>query len=195
MNNGKTSSSVIDMNKINKMINKTAEETAKGIVEELRNKNMIKKELSYYKRVELLLYNYENLKDAVKQKDEDIEDIEVNGLPQSSKSIVIYSTSGGGITAEERYIQLKNKYILEKKETERDLRRIDKALSKIKKDKYYKIIELKYLKRKTEDNINITDDYIAELMGKDRTTIIRNRKRLMNMLVTVLFPESIKEIL
>ncbi|WP_455799665.1 hypothetical protein, partial [Clostridium butyricum] len=82
----------IDMNKINKMINKTAEETAKGIVEELRNKNMIKKELSYYKRVELLLYNYENLKDAVKQKDEDIKDIEENGLPQSSKSIVVYST-------------------------------------------------------------------------------------------------------
>lgn len=185
----------IDMNKINKMINKTAEETAKEIVEELRNKNMIKKELSYYKRVELLLYNYENLKDAVKQKDEDIKDIEENGLPQSSKSIVVYSTSGGIITAEERYIQLREKYILEKKETERDIRRIDKALNKIKKDKYYKIIELKYLKRNSDDNKNVTDDYLAELLSKDRTTIIRNRKRLMNMLVTVLFPESIKEII
>jgi len=185
----------IDMNEINKMINKTAEETANGIVEELRNKNMIKKELSYYKRVELLLYNYENLKDAVRQKDEDIKDIEENGLPQSSKSIVVYSTSGGRITAEERYIQLREKYILEKKETERDIRRIDKALNKIKKDKYYKIIELKYIKRNSDDNKSVTDDYLAELVRKDRTTIIRNRKRLINMLVTVLFPESIKEII
>ena len=43
------------------------EETAKRIVDELKSNNMIKKEMSYYKRVELLLYNYENLKDAVKQ--------------------------------------------------------------------------------------------------------------------------------
>lgn len=185
---------VFDSKKINKFIQKTAEETAKGIVEQLRNKNMIKPEMSYYKRVEILLYNYENLKDAVKQKDEDIKDLELNGLPQKSGSVVIYSTSGGGIASEERYMQLREKYILEKKETERDLRRIDKALNRVKKDKYYKIIELKYLKRKTGDE-NVTDDYLAELLSKDRTTIIRNRKRLINTLVTVLFPESIKEII
>lgn len=54
---------------VNKMIEKTAMETAKAIVAELRVQNMIEKELSYYKRVELLLYNYENLKDEIKQKD------------------------------------------------------------------------------------------------------------------------------
>lgn len=75
---------------VNKTIEKTAIETAKAIVAELRVQNMIKKELSYYKKVELLLYNYENLKDAIKQKDEEIRHIERYGLPQASGSIVVY---------------------------------------------------------------------------------------------------------
>ena len=37
-----------------------------------------KKELSYYKKVEILLYNYENLKEAIKQKEEDIENLVEN---------------------------------------------------------------------------------------------------------------------
>lgn len=191
--NNNANANTIDMKKINTMITKTAEETAKELVEELRNRNMIKKEMSYYKRVELLLYNYNNLKEAVKQKEEDIADLEENGLPQKSCSVVVYSSSGGGIDAEERYVQLIDKYKLEKKETERDIRRIDSALSKIKKDKYYVIIEKKYLKKK--DDEKVTDEYLAELLDKDRTTIIRNKKRLMNKLITVLFPESIRDII
>lgn len=181
----------IDMQKINKIIKKTAEE----VIVELKNKNMLKKDMSYYKRVELLLYNYENLKEAVKQKEEDINDLEAHGIPQSSKSIVVYSSNNGGITAEDRYIQLKEKYKLEKQETERDLRRIENALDKIKNDKYYMIIELKYLKKDTQDNKNVTDEYLAEYMNKTSRTILRNRKRLMNKLITIIFPESIKDII
>jgi hypothetical protein len=176
---------------VNKTIEKTAIETAKAIVAELRVQNMIKKELSYYKRVELLLYNYENLKDAIKQKDEDIENIKQNGLPQSSGSIIIYQTSGGGISSEERYIQLIEKYKAEKLETQRDLRRIENALDKIREDKYFDIIQLKYLNLQ-KDKLE-TDERIAERLEKDQSTVTRNRKRLMNKLITILFPESIKE--
>jgi hypothetical protein len=176
----------IDMQKINKIIKKTAEE----VVIELKNKDMLKKDSSYYKRVELLLYNYENLKDAVDQKDEAIKDIELNGLPQSSKSIVVYSSTSGNITAEDRFIQLKEKYLLEKLETQRDLNRIETALDKIRKDKYYDIIKIKYLENNGD---KISDELIAEKMKKDQSTITRNRKRLMNKLITIFFPESLRD--
>ncbi|MDG5852474.1 hypothetical protein [Clostridium beijerinckii] len=176
---------------VNKTIEKTAMETAKAIVAELRVQNMIKKELSYYKKVELLLYNYENLKDAIKQKDEEIRHIERYGLPQASGSIVVYQTSGGGISPEERYLQLIDKYKVEKIETQRDLTRIENALDKIREDKYFDIIQFKYLNLQ-KDKLE-TDERIAEKLDKDQSTVTRNRKRLMNKLITILFPESIRE--
>lgn len=176
---------------VNKTIEKTAIETAKAIVAELRVQNMIKKELSYYKKVELLLYNYENLKDAIKQKDEEIRHIERYGLPQASGSIVVYQTSGGGISPEDRYLQLIDKYKVEKIETQRDLTRIENALDKIREDKYFDIIQLKYLNLQ-KDKLE-TDEKIAEKLDKDQSTVTRNRKRLMNKLITILFPESIRD--
>lgn len=173
-------------------IKDTIEETVKKVVEELKSNNMIKREMNYYKRVELLLYNYENLKDAVKQKEEDIEYIDKHGLPERSKSIVVYS-SAGGVSKEDRYVELKERYKREKIETERDLKRIDNALDKIRKDKYFDIIKLKYLNAE-EDKI-ATDELLAEKFNKERITIIRNRKRLINKLITILFPESIKEVI
>ena len=144
---------------ISKIISKIAEETAKGIVEELKNKNLIKKEISYYKRVEILLYSYNSLKEAIKQKEEDIKEIEIYGLPKKSGSVVLYSTSGGGVSEEERYQQLIEKYKYEKKETQRDLDRIDRAISKIKNDKYYDIIYIKFFEECEQDKA--TDEYIA----------------------------------
>lgn len=175
---------------IKEIIENTAKETARATVSEMRIKNMVRKELTYYKRVELLLYNYENLKEAIKQKEEDIEYIDKNGLPEKSGSIVVYSTVGG-VSKEDRYLELKERYIREKIETERDLKRIDNALDKIKNDKYFDIIQLKYL-NKEDDKLN-TDEEIAERINKERRTIIRNRKRLINKLITIFFPESIKD--
>ncbi|MEG0667831.1 MAG: hypothetical protein RR460_04320 [Clostridium sp.] len=169
-----------------------ADQAAKKVIDELRNNNMLKKEMSYYKRVELLLYNYENLKDAVKQKQEDIDYIKENGLPESSKSIVVYSSAGGS-TKQDRYLELIEKYERDTVEIERDIRRIDNALDKIKADRYYSIIKLKYLSSE-EDKVT-TDEQLAEQFDKERITIIRNRKRLINKLITILFPESIRDVI
>lgn len=167
-------------------------EVAKELVNELKTNNMIKKELSFYKRVELLLYNYENLKGAVKQKEEDIKYLNKYGLNENSKSIVIYSSTS--ITSkEDRQVQLKEKYIREKGEILRNIKRIDNALNKIREDKYFKIIQLKYLNLE-EEKIK-TDEELAEIFNRDRKTILRNRKRLINKLTTILFPESLREVM
>ena len=170
-------------------INKTSQKTAKEVVEQLKKQSMLKSSMNFYKRTEIVLYNYETLKKAVEQKEEDIKYIEENGLPERSKSIVFYSTSGGNVSAGDRYVELIEKYRVEKAETERDLARIDNALDKVRNDKYFKIVELKYLDQEAK-----TDEEIAEILEKDRTTITRNRSRLINSIKTILFPESIKEL-
>jgi hypothetical protein len=171
-------------------IKKTSEKTAMEVVEQLKRQRIIKADgMSFYKKTELVLYNYEKLKLAVKQKDEDIEYIKDNGLPERSKSIVFYST-GGNVSAGDRYVELIEKYKLEKAETERDLARIENALDKVKNDKYFKIIELKYLNQEAK-----TDEEMAEILEKDQSTITRNKKRLINSIKTILFPESIKELM
>lgn len=171
-------------------INKTSEKTAMEVVELLRKQRMIKSNMNFYKKTEIVLYNYEKLKLAVKQKEEDIKYIEENGLPEKSKSIVFYSSAGGNISAGDRYVELIERYKVEKAETERDIIRIENALDKVRNDKYFKIIELKYLKQVVK-----TDEEIAEILERDRTTITRNRSRLINTIKTILFPESIKELL
>lgn len=191
------------MNKENINAKKLIELVSKGAAEEvikiLTDKKLVKsaeinnkKELSYYKKVEILLYNYENLKEAIKQKEEDIENLEKYGLKEKSCSVVVYSSAGGNPEAD-RYLELKNKYIVEKLEIERDLKRIDNALDKIRKDSYFDIIQLKYLN--TEEDRVKTDNELVEILDKERITIIRNRKRLINKLTTILFPQNVRELL
>lgn len=195
MNKEKSNLDIINEN-VRKTIEKTIEANsnyiADKVIEKLNNSNKIKIEMPYYKRVELLLYNYENLKEAVKQKDEAIKELEIYGLPQKSKSIVMYSSSSGNSQAD-RYSELKEKYQIEKMETERELKRIDNALDKIKNDRYFDIIKYKYL-NDDKDKI-ITDEELAQKFNKERITIIRNRKRLINKLVIILFPNSISEVM
>lgn len=195
MNKEKSNIDIINEN-VRKTIEKTIEsksiDIADKVIEKLNNSNKIKIEMPYYKRVELLLYNYENLKEAVKQKEEAIAELDKYGLPERSKSIVMYSSAGGNSQAD-RYSELKEKYKIEKMETERDLKRIDNALDKIRDDKYFGIIQYKYL-NEDEERIN-TDEELAQKFNKERITIIRNRKRLINKLVTILFPISISEVM
>lgn len=174
-------------------IAKVMEDTAKCVVEELRVRRLLKEGINYTKKVELLLYNYLNLKDALVQKEEDIKYLEEYGLKEKSKSVVFYQTGSGGISKEDKYIELKESYKRDIQETERNIKKIENALGKIKKDKYYRIIELKYLN--TEDNRIRTDEDIAEEIGVERRTVIRNRKRLINKLITIFFPESIGDLM
>lgn len=195
MNKEKSNIDIINEN-VRKTIEKTIEsksiDIADKVIEKLNNSNKIKIEMPYYKRVELLLYNYENLKEAVKQKEEAIAELDKYGLPERSKSIVMYSSAGGNSQAD-RYSELKEKYKIEKMETERDLKRIDNALDKIRDDKYFGIIQYKYL---NEDKEKITtDEELADKFNRDRKTITRNKKRLINKLMTILFPESISEVM
>lgn len=174
-------------NIVNRAIEGNTEVIAEKVVNKLKSNNQVK-EVNYYRLVERLLYNYNNLIDAIDDKEEAIKDLKEYGVKSKSKSITVYGGSSGN-SEEDRYFNLMYKYKLQKLETEREAKRIENALNKIKTDKYYKIIELKYL---VDDKDKIkTDEALAEELKKDRSTITRNRKRIMNRLITIMFPESL----
>ena len=66
-------------------------------------------------------------------------------------------------------------------------------MHQIRKDSYFDIIQLKYLN--TEEDRVKTDNELVEILDKERITIIRNRKRLINKLTTILFPQNVRELL
>lgn len=163
---------------IEKIIKKAAQETVK----ELKKENMIKRnEQSYYQKTEKLLYSYPELQKALEQKDKDIELIKENGLPQTSKSVVLYSPGVGGISGEEKYIEIIEAYKASKERTERLIAKIERALDNIKNDEYYEIIKLKYFE-KLESDIEI-----AEKINVSDRTVRRHKKRLINEIQILLF--------
>lgn len=175
---------------VKKTLSENTDEIAEKVISKLKAENMVRNELSYTKKVEILISNLDNLKDAVKQKEEDIEYLEKYGLPQKSKSIVVFSSASGNPDGD-RYLELKEKYKKEKEETERDIKRIEKALDKIRDDRYFMIIELRYINKEKIFN----DEEIASKLEKDRSTVTRNRKRLINKLVTIIFPKSVQDLM
>lgn len=188
-----------EINNTKKLIELVSKGTAEEVIKILTDKRLVKategsnkKELSYYKKVEILLYNYGNLQEAIKQKEEDIENLEKYGLKEKSCSVVVYSSTGANPESD-RYLELKQRYIIEKLEIERDLKRLDNALDKIRNDNYFDIIQLKYLNSE-EDRVK-TDNELVEILDKERITIIRNRKRLINKLTTILFPQNVRGLL
>ena len=181
---------------LEKTINKAAKETAEEVISLLKNNRMISDSKNYYKKVEKILYNYNNLKEAIKEKDEEIEELKQYGLREKSKSVTMYGGNGGieedkFLANMERYQEKMVRYEYEKKEIIRYLARIDRALNKIKKSKYYKIIELKYLKPYGINEKRLSNEQLAEEFKVDKRTIIRQKNKLINTIAITLFPECI----
>ncbi|WP_415536042.1 hypothetical protein [Dehalobacter sp. 4CP] len=140
---------------------------------------------SAFQKVEKLLYQYNQFKKAIEVKQEQIQDIRDEGLPERSKSIVIFS---GNHNSETSTNIERAEVIIEKIESsiekiESYIYFIDKALEKISMDEYFELIELKYFEDKTME-------YIAEYFDVDVKTIRNNKKRLINSLKVYLFPDE-----
>lgn len=182
--------------KIEETINKTAKATAEEVVNLLKNKNMLNNKQEYYKKAEKILYNYNNLRESIKEKEEEIEELRQYGLREKSKSVSMYNGNGGFgedkyLDNIERYHEKIIRYEYEKKEIMRYLARIDRALAKVEKSKYYEIIELRYLKPRDINEKRISNEELAERFDVDKRTIIRQKNKLINTITITLFPECI----
>lgn len=159
------------------IIKKAAQET----VRELERAGLIKKDnRTHFQKTEKLLYSYPALKQAIKQKEKDIQYIQQYGMQRKSKSIVMYSSAGNGHSEEDQYIDILEGYIAAKARTERLVERIERALEVVNKDNYYFIITEKYFNQAT--NQDIEENFHVSV-----STIRRHRNRLINELQIQLF--------
>lgn len=144
------------------------------------------REATAYMKTEMLLTNYKKFKKGIENKELLIDEYSQEGLPQSSKSIVKYSSecdfSGDAdFEKQEEIIESLKDNI---KVTKLLINLIEAALKEIERDPYFEIITLKYF-----------EDYtIAEIALKihcEASTVSRNRSRLVRELSTILFSDEV----
>lgn len=168
-------------------INKYIEKTAVAVVAELKKQNMMNKnKFTPFQKTENLLYNYNNFLAAIKDKGDQIKAIQAAGLPKKSKSITVFSGSTSMNTdseierIEDKLEALRSSILL----TRKFIEIIDAALDKIKDDPYFEIIDLKYFKGCSREDI-------ADYFEVDVSTITRNKNRLIDTLKIILFSDEV----
>lgn len=134
----------------------------------------------YFRETEKLLYNYPILKLKVEEDEKFLfnPDATAETEQRKSKDIIRFSGTGGGHGLDiDRYtIGVKSSMM----RTRQEVKRIERALSTIKDDKYYEIIEMKYFQEMTMESM-------AAYFDCDEKTIRRNKNRLINRLKIMLF--------
>lgn len=178
------------MNITSKEVKKIINETVSKTVDELLQQKLIKKkDMNTYQKTEQLLYNYNNFKEVVKDKEEMIEQINMVGLPRMSNSIIPMPQDNGfretqtesekitsKIAALESSIALTKNYI----------KIIDNALKTIQDDPYYEVIEKCYFEGKKHSVV--ANEWLTPI---DETTIGRNKNRLVKKLSIYLFSDDV----
>ncbi len=156
------------------------------IAEKVAEKLKTNQKNDYYKETEAMLRAYPNYKLTIEKNNERIQEILKNGIGEQNKNSNNDVRVKGGIVEFkgipeieiEKIEHLKSENLKEEKR----IIRVDNALIHIENDPYFEIIDLKYFK-------NWTIEEIAEKFGVDRSTIGRNRTRLVKELRFYLFPE------
>lgn len=168
------------------LIEKTAEETAKKVVFELKKQGLLKDNTQTpFQKTETLLYNYNNFKEVIRDREKQIEELQKNYSGIKSKSITSFSTASRyDFTSEaeekaDEIAKLENNIRV----TKNFISTIDAALKAIEDDPYYEIIRMKYFEGKQRLEI-------AEYFGKDEKTITRHKNMLISKLQIRLFSDE-----
>lgn len=167
---------------INETVNKT--------VNKLMKQNMIKKsDMNTYKRTEQLLYNYNNFKGVVKDKQEMIEQIKQVGLSKTSCSFIPMPQDTGFkyIPSEQEKID-KEIATLESSiaVTKNYIKIIDNALKTIADDPYSETIRMCYF-----EGMKNSEAARQWAIPVDESTIGRNKNRLVKKLSIYLFSDDV----
>ena len=173
------------------MEEETKNEIVKKVLEELKNKKLLKNPKSSYKSTEKILYSLNVLPEAIKLIDEEVKKLEEEAkgiaIPTAkSNSLILNERNNtyvyGDETLETRISELKQISVKVKSQ----IRLVKSALKKIEKDKYYDIIPMYYFEEKTIEEI-------AEECEWAVGTVSKHKKRLMNDLKVYVFPDTFIE--
>ena len=116
--------------------------------------------------------NYHTLLRKIERDKIFVEQVQIIGTPERSKSILRYSKSGVRLTPEEQLQAVITSTQADIARNEAEAEAIRDALKEISTDEYYFTVEQRYFHNKT-------DDEIAEASKRGRATIWRNRTRLV----------------
>ena len=156
---------------------KSNKELIKEVIEELKRENIIDKAavLTPYQKTEKLISIYKSLKLSVTRKIIGLEELQKNGTV-SVKSGMSERVSGGNYEYKseiEKKEDMAEKLSNEIEYFNKIIELIESALKSVEKDKYYRIIELKYFNKKTLEEI-------SEDLNISIITVKRNKNRLIN---------------
>lgn len=130
-----------------------AEETAKQMVIELRKAGMLKdNKKTPFQKTEALLYNYQDYKRVLNDKEKQIEEMEDNEKEKTQKSIRI---------------------------TKGLIDNINKALDTIRSDKYFCIIEMKYFEKQSREEIALTLDKDVKTITRNKNRLVEKLKMIL----------------
>lgn len=176
-----------------------AETVSKAVVTALKDNGIVgdtkpspqkpKEKKSAYAKTEQLLFNYNGFKRIVAERQQEIADLRMYGVPQKS------AMSGGERVQTSRNVQ---GIVLPEESVENAVRNveasvqgtvqaialIDKCMLALKNDPYYEILPMRYFEGRTLEDIGV-------YFGCDHTTISRNKSRLVRELSMRLFPDEV----
>ena len=164
------------------------DQSVNAVVSELKKSGMIREnKMTPFQKVEALLYNYNEFQKAIKDKEEQIEELRHFGTRKHISSGMCGSVGFVDVKSEaektEDQIELVEYNI---QTTRKFIKILDDALDQLKEDSYFDIIPMKYFQRQTMEAI-------AEALDCDVTTIRRNKNRLINLLQIRLFSDEVIE--
>lgn len=164
--------------------------TTENVFEILKKNGFeIKEKKSTFQRTEQLLYLVPQLKDAIKHNKKKIKELETYGISKKGKVVHIVSNNNSVKQDEDEIIQNKVSELKQRNHIINvQIKWINGIIQELSTDKFYEIIDLKYFKSKTNEEI-------AEYFECDERTIRRNKTRIINNIKALLFPnDSIDEL-
>lgn len=174
-------------------IKKIVQDAILSVVKELKKKKMLKDTYTVFEKTEKLLFNYDNYKVAIRNKEEAIKEIRLYGQREKGAAFVTFEKNNHYVqkkTDEEVIENIENS----KRLTKLLIKQIDISLKIIEKKygNYYDILKYCYLKSEKERQ---TIENVALDLDIDPSTAYRKRNKMINELAILLFPdEAIEEI-
>ena len=147
-------------------------------------------EKTAYAKTEALLFNYNNFKKIIAEKQQEIEDLRKYGVPQKSGGAiggerVQSSRNVQGIVLPEESVEAAVRTVERSVQGTVDaVALIDKCMAALKDDPYYRILEMRYFEGRTQEDIAVE-------FNCSQVTISKNKSRLVKELSMRLFPNQV----
>lgn len=142
---------------------------------------------SAYQKTEQLLYNYNGFLRIIREREQEIENLQKYGIPGKSGSVVAYKPHTGvvsGIVLKEESVEEAINVVRRSTQaTVEALALIDKHMAALKNDPYYTVLEKVYFQGRTQEDIALE-------LKCSQVTISKNKNRLVKELSLRLFPDQ-----